>query len=49
MDINALIIGKKLLAKILKNENSQLWWAHRDNDRLKKAAAFFIRDNHLLN
>ena len=27
----------------------QLWRAHRDNDILKKAAAFFIRDNHSLN
>jgi transposase len=26
----------------------QLWRAHRDNDILKKAAAFFIRDNHSL-
>ena len=27
----------------------QLWRAKRDNDILKKAAAFFIRDNHSLN
>ena len=27
----------------------QLWRAHRDNDILKKAAAFFIRDNRSLN
>jgi transposase len=27
----------------------KLWRAHRDNDILKKAAAFSIRDNHSLN
>jgi transposase len=26
----------------------QLWRAKRDNEILKKAAAFFVRDNHLL-
>lgn len=45
-------IGKSAMTleqQRIQDLEKQLWRAKRDNDILKKAAAFFIRDNHNLN
>jgi len=44
--------GKKALTteqQTIQELEKQLWRARRDNDILKKAAAFFIRENSALN
>jgi len=44
--------GKKALTadqKAIQELEKQLWRARRDNDILKKATAFFIRDNNAFN